>query len=125
MQLEHLVISNVNRAFQIVSDFTPLVTFQMQIVFNINPINDSERRVPTVFKTVPAVQWKNVPTRNDLGGITFKEMVVVQQWNDVPGPTDSDLLVDPDGAIRQIETVEPDPAKAVWMITLRGPTAQT
>jgi hypothetical protein len=125
MNLKPLVIQNVARAFQIASDFTPLVTFQMEIVWNINPVNDTEARTATVTRTVPAVQWNNIPVRNDLGYLTFTEQVIIRQWTDIPGPTDNDLMVDPDGVTRQIEKVNDDPAHACWVITLRGATAQT
>lgn len=124
MNLKPLILRNVIRAFTIAEDLTYFVTFQMQIVWNINPVTDTEQRFPTAIKRVKALQWRNVPTRNDLGFITFNEMVLVQQWTDIPGPTTNDLMVDPDGVTRQIERVDDEPSHSVWIITLRGPTAQ-
>jgi hypothetical protein len=57
--------------------------------------------------------------------LTYTEMIVVQQWTDAPPPGLNDLMVDPDGVIRQLEKIDDDPADACWVITLRGPTAQT
>lgn len=124
MILKPLILQNVIRAFAIADDLTYFVTFQMQIVWNINPVTDTEQRFPTAMKRVKALQWKNFPTRNDAGFMTFNEMVLVRQWTDIPGPTTNDLMVDPDGVTRQIEKVDDEPSHSVWIITLRGPTAQ-
>jgi len=97
----------------------------LQIVWNINPINDTEARTPLYTKTVPIIRWKNVITRNEEGYLVFREQVCVQQWTDLPALTDNDLMVDPDGITRQIETVEPEPSNSIWLVTLRGPTSQT
>jgi hypothetical protein len=121
-----ITLRSVDRAFAITKQFQTQVTFQLQIVWNLDPINDTVNPAPSFTKTVLAVVYKPVQRRVDLtGAFYYTENICARQWQDVPAPTEKDrvLITDQYGTrLRQIESVTEDPAHAIWICDTRLPT---
>jgi len=114
------------KAFDITLQFQVSVTFQLQIVWNLDPINDTANPVPSYTKTVLAVVYKPILKRIELtGGYVYTESICLQQWNDAPAPSISDRVLIPGDygpQLRQIETVNEDPGHVIWIVETRLPT---
>jgi len=115
-----------NTAFAITTQFQVSVTFQLQIVWNLDPINDTANPVPSYTKTVLAVVYKPIVKRIETtGGYVYTENICLQQWTAAPAPSISDRVIIPGDygpQLRQVETVNQDPANAVWIVETRLPT---
>jgi hypothetical protein len=122
-----ITLKAVDRAFAITKQFQAQVTFQLEIVWNLDPVNDTANPVPTFTKTVLAVVYKPVQRRIDLtGAFYYTENICVRQWEEpIPAPSQNDrvLITDQYGTrLRQIEYVTEDPAHAIWICETRLPT---
>src|ERR1700757_4926275 len=58
MDLLGTTLKAVDKAFAITQQFQAQVEFQLQIVWNLDPVNDTISPVPTFTKTVLAVVYK-------------------------------------------------------------------
>lgn len=128
MNLLPLVLKYTGLAFEITLEFQTELTFQIDIVWNLDPVKDTLAPVPTYEKSVLGVIYKPKILRLDTsGGYIYTEDIVVQQWDVtiVPRPGIKDMVLETDtGVIRQIMSVTQDPAKAVWICETRIPTNQ-
>lgn len=127
MDLLGITLRSVNKAFAITQQFQAMVTFQLQIVWKLDPINDVAHPVPTFTKSLLAVVYKPVIKRIDTtGGYVYTESICVQQWTDgTPAPGISDRVLIPGDygtLLRQIVSVDEDPAHATWIVQTRLPT---
>lgn len=127
MDLLGLTLRAVNRAFTITQPFQAQVTFQLQIVWNLDPLNDVINPVPTFTKTVLGVVYKPIVRRIDTtGGYVYTENICCQQWTDgTPAPSISDRVLIPGDygvLLRQVVEVTEDPAHAIWIVGTRLPT---
>lgn len=126
MDLLGITLRSVQKAFDITQQFQAQVTFQLQIVWNLDPINDTADPVPSYTKTVLAVVYKPILKRLDAtGGYVYTESICVQQWQDAPAPSISDRVLIPGDygkLLRQVTSVDEDPAHAVWIVETRLPT---
>jgi hypothetical protein len=129
MNLLPLVLKQTAYAFALTQEFQDQLTFQLQIVWNLDPVNDTLNPVPTYTKTVLGVVYKpKIQRRDDSGGYIFTENICVQQWNTTmtPRPGVKDRVLETStGIIRQIMSVTQDPARAIWIFETRIPTGQT
>jgi hypothetical protein len=129
MDLLGLTLRAVDKAFAVTDQFQQDVTFQLQIVWQLDPINDVVNPQPTFTKTVRAVVYKPTLRRIDVtGGYVFTEEICCQQWTDAPAPSISDRVLIPSGygpgapLLRQVTEVNEDPANAIWIVSTRLPT---
>jgi hypothetical protein len=104
-----------------------MVTFQLQIVWQLDPINDVANPVATYNKTLLAVVYKPILKRLDMSaGYVYTEAICCQQWTDgTPAPGISDRVLIPGDygtLLRQVVSVDEDPAKATWIVQTRLPT---
>jgi hypothetical protein len=121
-----ITLRSVQKAFDITKQFQVSVTFQLQIVWHLDPINDTADPVPSYTKTVLAVWYKPILRRIEAtGGYVYTENICVQQWNDAPAPSISDRVLVPGDygpQLRQVMLVNEDPAHATWIVETRLPT---
>lgn len=127
MNLLTPVLNAVNKAFQYTVQFQAQVTFQLQIVWQLDPINDVANPHPTFTKTLLAVVYKPILKRLDTtAGYVYTEAICCQQWRDgTPAPSISDRVLIPGDygtLLRQIVSIDEDPAKAIWIVQTRLPT---
>lgn len=131
MDLLGLTLRAANRAFVITQQFQSTVTFQLQIVWQLDPINDVATPRPSFTKTILAVVYKPIQKRIDTtGGYVYTEAICCQQWTDgTPAPSINDRVLIPSDygndsgvLLRQVVSVDEDPAKVQWTIQTRMPT---
>lgn len=127
MDLLGIVQRATTKAFTITQQFQQQVTFQLQIVWNLDPIHDTANEVPTHVRTVLAVVYKPLARKIEPGAYMVTEVLCLQQWTDLPAPSINDKVIIPSAwgnLLRQIMTVSEDPAHAQWTIETRLPTKQ-
>jgi hypothetical protein len=127
MNLLGPTLKAVSKAFAVTVEFQAQVTFQLQIAWQLDPINDVATPVPRFTKTILAVVYKPVLKRLDTtAGYVYTEAICCQQWtDDTPAPSISDRVLIPGDygtLLRQVVSVDEDPAKATWIIQTRLPT---
>lgn len=130
MDLVGLVNRSVAIAFTITDGFMSDVTFQLQIVWHLDPINDLVNPVPNYTKTVRAVVYKNtLKRRENPGDYVYTESICLQQWADplpAPGINDRVLIMTPyapQPLLRQIVETNDVPGNSIWIVHTRLPTA--
>jgi hypothetical protein len=128
MDLLGITLRAVDRAFTITQQFQTQATFQLQIVWNLDPVHDTVTEVPSYTKTVMAVWYKPLLKRTDpAGNYLYTENLCVQQWDDAPAPSINDRVIIPSqwgNLLRQVMSVFADPALAIWIVETRVPTKQ-
>lgn len=129
MNLLPLVLKYTGLAFSITKEFQNELTFQIDIVWNLDPVNDTLNPAPTYTKTVLGVVYKpRTMKRDESGGYVYTEDIVLEQWDTTvtPRPGINDRVLETaTGVVRQITSVSADPANAIWMLETRIPTGQT
>jgi hypothetical protein len=122
-----ITLRSVAKAFAITTQFQAHVTFQLQIVWRLDPVNDVANPLPSFTKTVLAVVYKPILKRLDQSaGYVYTEAICCQQWIDgTPAPGISDRVLIPGDygtLLRQVVSVDEDPAHAIWIVQTRLPT---